>query len=317
METPRYCPRCGSELAVRRTGERLRPLCPACGYVYYLNPTVAAGTLVEEDGRVVLVRRKADPRAGFWGLPAGYVEADETAEEAAIRETLEEVGLQVSVDDLLGVYSYGDGIQRRGVLILYAAHAVGGVLQAGDDAAEAAFFAPDELPADDRIAFRTHLQALHEWRRARSVVYRPASLVEATQATSMNRSHGEPDRDFVADLHSPRSMLLAAVDDTALVGFASLSIFSEQGIGRLNQVFVLPRYRRWGIGSELIRRCLVAASERQVASITAEIEATNPAMVVYIKMGFRVSGFLNGPAPGRPGRDALLFLSYDLETQAV
>ena len=82
METPHYCPRCGSELTMRQSGERPRPVCQACGYVYYLNPTVAAGTLVEEDGRVVLVRRKADPRAGYWGLPAGYVEADESAEEA-------------------------------------------------------------------------------------------------------------------------------------------------------------------------------------------------------------------------------------------
>jgi ADP-ribose pyrophosphatase YjhB (NUDIX family)/predicted N-acetyltransferase YhbS len=282
--------------------------------VYYLNPTVAAGTLVEEGGRVVLVRRKAEPRAGYWGLPAGYVEADESAEDAAIRETLEEVGLHVEVDDLLGVYSFGDELQRRGVLILYAAHAVGGVLQAGDDAAEAAFFAPDELPPDDQLAFLTHRQALHEWRRARAVVYRPATQREAEEATVTNRAHGEPERDFVADVRSPQGMLLAAFDDGQLVGFASVTIFSDQLIGRLNQVFVVPRYRRWGIGSELIRRSIAFAHSQRVSALLAELEATNPAMVVYIKMGFRVSGFRQGPAPGRPGRDALLFLRHDLQT---
>ena len=299
---------------MRDTGERPRPICPACEFVYYLNPTVAAGTLVEENGRVVLVCRKADPRAGYWGLPAGYVEADESAEDAAIRETLEEVGLQVAIDDLLGVYSYADDVDRRGVLILYAAHVIGGALIAGDDAAEAAFFAPDELPTDEMIAFRTHRLALHDWRRARAVVYRPATLEEAEEATRINRSHMEPERDFAADLRSSQGILLAAVDDSRLVGFAGVTLFPDQGMGRLNQVFVLPRYRRWGIGSELIRRCIDFARSQQVSALLAEVEATNPAMVVYIKLGFRVSGFLNGPAPGRLGPEGMLFLSHSLET---
>jgi ADP-ribose pyrophosphatase YjhB (NUDIX family)/L-amino acid N-acyltransferase YncA len=313
LEAPIFCPRCGSELTVRHTGERSRPVCRECGFIYYLNPTVAAGALVEEEGRVVLVRRKADPRAGYWGLPAGYVEADESAEDAAIRETLEEVGLHVELDDLLGVYSYGGELQRRGVLILYAAHAVSGELRAGDDAAEAAFFAPHELPPDSQIAFRTHRQALHDWRRARAVVYRPATLEEAEAATAINRSHGELARDFVADVQSPEGILLAAVDDGQLVGFASVTILPEQRMGRLNQVFVLPRYRRWGIGSELIRRSIAFARDRRVSGLLAEVEATNPAMVVYIKLGFRVSGFLDGPVTGRPSLGAVLFLSRELD----
>lgn len=312
MDRPRFCPCCGAELEERWDGERTRPICPSCQFIYYLSPTVAAGTLVEETGRIVLVKRKVDPRAGYWGLPAGYMEADESAEDAAIRETREEAGLDVALDDLLGVYSYGDEFHRRGVLILYAAHVVGGELRAGDDASEAAFFAPHELPSDDQIAFRTHRQALRDWRRARAVVYRMATAEEAAQATAMNRAHGEPERDFVRDLHSPKGILLAAVDDGTLVGFASLSVFPDHRIARINQVFVLPRYRRWGIGSELIRRCQVAASEGEAATITAEVEATNPAMVVYIKMGFHVSGFRQGLAAGRQKQEALLFLSQDL-----
>jgi len=315
MEAPTFCPRCGARLEMRWTGERVRPVCPACGFVYYLNPTVAAGTLVEERGRVVLVRRKAEPRAGYWCLPAGYVEADESAEEAAIRETREEAGLEVELDGLLGVYSYGDELHRRGVLILYSAHVVGGALQAGDDALEAAFFGPDELPPDHEIAFRTHRQALRDWRRARAIVYRPATLQEAEEATAINRAHGEPEWDFAADVRSPQGMVLAAIDDDRLVGFASVTLFPAQRIARLNQVFVLPRYRRWGIGSELIRRCIAFAREKQVSGLLAEVETTNPAMVVYIKLGFRVSGFLNGPVPERPREGAVLFLSYDFEAR--
>lgn len=314
MDEPRFCPRCGSRLDVRLAGDRERPVCPDCGFIYYLNPAVAAGTLVEEDGRIVLVKRRVDPQAGYWGLPAGYVEADESAEDAAIRETLEESGLQVALDDLLGVYSYGDQFNRRGVLILYAAHIVGGELRAGDDAIEAAFFAVHELPEDEQIAFRTHRRALYDWRRARGVVYRPATLEEAEQATAINVAHGEPEHDFAEATRSSQGLVLAALDDSALVGFASLTLPASESIASLNQVFVLPRYRRWGIGSELIRRCVDAARHRSMSSLLVEIEATNPAMVVYIKLGFRVSGFLNGPAPGRPGQEAVLYLRCDLET---
>jgi GNAT superfamily N-acetyltransferase len=170
------------------------------------------------------------------------------------------------------------------------------------------------LPSDDRIAFRTHRQALHDWRRARAVVYRAATLEEAEKATEVNRAHGEPERDFVAVVQSSQGMLLVAVDDGSVVGFASVTTYPDEETGRIGQVFVLPRYRRWGIGSELIRRCIGYARKQGVSGLLAEVEATNPAMVVYIKLGFRVSGFLNGPAPGQPGRDAMLFLSRSIET---
>jgi len=313
VDNPRFCPQCGGTLKVQQTGDRERPVCQACGFVYYLNPTVAAGTLVEQNGRIVLVRRKVAPAVGFWGLPAGYVEADESAEDAAIRETLEETGLHVALDELLDVYSYSDQFQRRGVLILYSAHLLGGILQAGDDAMDAAFFAPEELPHDDQIAFRTHAQALHDWRRARAVAYGPASPKQAERAASILRSHGERQRDFEVDICSDNSLLLAATDDGVLVAFASLTTGKRGEAALLNHVFVLPRYRRWGIGSELIRRCIVEAGSREASTILAEVEATNPAIVVYIKMGFRVSGFLNGPAPGWSGQEAVLFLSHDLQ----
>ena len=174
MET-KFCPRCATELEWRSAGERPRsagerpgstddrprPTCPACGFVFYLNPVVGAGALVEKEGRVVLVRRGVEPKAGYWSLPSGYVEADEMAEDAAVREMEEETGLEVEIDDLLGVYSFGSEPQT-GVLILYSAHPVGGELRAGDDAQDVQTFAPTDMPPDDQIAFRTHLQALQD-----------------------------------------------------------------------------------------------------------------------------------------------------------
>jgi 8-oxo-dGTP diphosphatase len=104
-----YCPRCGTLLERRHVDDRERDVCPACGFIFYRNPVPAVGVLVALDGKVVLVRRRYEPRAGCWALPAGFMELGESAEDAAIRECHEETGLLVRVDHLLGVYSFGEG----------------------------------------------------------------------------------------------------------------------------------------------------------------------------------------------------------------
>src|SRR5436190_7146329 len=162
MSMPVYCPRCGTLMERRIIDDRDREVCPACGFIFYRNPVPAVGVVVALDGKVALVRRRYEPRAGCWALPAGFMELGESAEDAAIRECHEETGLLVRVDHLLGVYSYGEG-QRTGLLIIYAATAIGGELEAADDATEAGVFALDALPTP--MAFPTHLQAIDRWRR--------------------------------------------------------------------------------------------------------------------------------------------------------
>jgi ADP-ribose pyrophosphatase YjhB (NUDIX family) len=141
--------------------ERERLVCQECGFIFYINPKVAAGALIEDEGRVVLVRRAVEPRVGYWALPSGFTEYGETVEETAIRECREETGLEVELDGLLGVYSVQSNFYGHLILILYSAHVVGGELTAGDDASEVGLFAPAELPTD--IAFQAHRQALHNW----------------------------------------------------------------------------------------------------------------------------------------------------------
>lgn len=163
---PKFCARCGHALEMRSTeDDRVRPVCPACGYIVYLNPVIAAGVIAErEDGRIVLVLRGENPGRGLWGLPAGFMEIDETVESAATRECLEETGLKVELGDLFGVWSYyHDPKQSSGVLVVYAARIVGGEPRPGSDSAEVRFFAPTEIP-EDRLAFSTHQQALAKWR---------------------------------------------------------------------------------------------------------------------------------------------------------
>jgi 8-oxo-dGTP diphosphatase len=159
---PTFCPHCAGRLAPKMIDEKERLVCPDCGFIFYINPKVAAGVLIEHEGRVVLVRRGIEPHFGSWSLPAGFAEYGETIEETAIRECWEETGLEIELDDLLDVYSVNSDFYGHLVLVLYSAHVVGGELIAGDDASEVGLFKPAELPKD--LAFQAHRQALSEWR---------------------------------------------------------------------------------------------------------------------------------------------------------
>lgn len=292
----------------RRVAERWRPVCPACGFIHYINPVVAAGTLVEQNGQVVLVRRGVEPGKGLWCLPAGYVEADESAEAAAIRETREECGLEVELDGLIDVFSFGQDETSRGVLILYAAHVVGGSLQPGDDAIEAAFFSPETLPPDEQIAFWTHRQALAAWRRARAIRFRRAGPAEARRAEDLCRAF-----DLSPCLLRPRDdtstgELIVALDGDQVVGFASVSVARDTAQGTLEQVFVHPDYRRWGIGTRLLRQAVASARSLGLETLTTQLDADNVAIGAFLKAGFHICGFLGWPGKASP----VLFLIHDL-----
>ncbi len=165
MRVNNFCPRCGHALEQRPVEDnRLRPVCPDCGFIVYLNPPIAVGVVAaDERGRVVLVRRGENPGKGLWGLPAGFMEIDETTEETARRECLEETGLQVELEELFGVWSYYHAEKKTsGVLVLYRARITGGVPQHGSDTTEVLFFTPDKIPFEE-LAFDTHREALLKW----------------------------------------------------------------------------------------------------------------------------------------------------------
>lgn len=144
--------RCGAGLVRQQSFGRERPVCPACGWVYFADPKVAAGVLVEDaDGAVLLVQRGNEPARGLWSFPAGFVDAGEDPARAAERECLEETGLQVQVTGLKEIISGREHERGADILLVYTARITGGVLQAGDDADLAAFFARGSLPP---LAFR-------------------------------------------------------------------------------------------------------------------------------------------------------------------
>lgn len=147
-----FCLRCGTALVQADRYGRLRKVCQACDWVYFADPKVAAATLIERDGEVLLVRRSVDPARGLWTLPAGFVDAGEDPAKAAERECLEETGLRVEVIELLTVLFGQEHPRGAHIIIFYKAEILSGIITAGDDVDRVAFFPRSELPP---LAFST------------------------------------------------------------------------------------------------------------------------------------------------------------------
>ena len=154
-----FCMRCGSRLEQAERFGRLRPVCPACGWVYYADPKVAAAALIVQDGQVLLVRRANDPQRGLWTLPAGFVDAGEDPAEAVVRECLEETSLQVRVVGLKEVFAGQEHPRGSHILLVYRVEILSGRIAAADDVDGAAFFPLNHLP---ELAFQSTLHILRE-----------------------------------------------------------------------------------------------------------------------------------------------------------
>jgi ADP-ribose pyrophosphatase YjhB (NUDIX family) len=165
MDQPyRFCPVCGGPLESRllKAGEPERLVCTRCGFVFYLDPKIAVGTIIRSDGGgVVLVRRAIEPGYGKWVFPGGYVDRGEEIRSAAVREAREECGLDIDLDRLVNIYSYAG---RTPIIVVYAATIAGGSLCADDECLEARVFGADEIPWDD-LAFRSTYDALRDYFR--------------------------------------------------------------------------------------------------------------------------------------------------------
>jgi ADP-ribose pyrophosphatase YjhB (NUDIX family) len=156
-----FCPKCGHALESRnlKASEPPRLVCTSCAFVFYMDPKVAAGTITVVDGGIVLLRRAIDPAWGKWVFPGGFVDRGESVQDAAVRETLEEVRLRVSVTGILDVYSY-TGTET--VLVVYSADVVGGELATGEEAEDVKAFPPEQIPWDD-LAFDSTRAALKDY----------------------------------------------------------------------------------------------------------------------------------------------------------
>jgi len=154
----RFCPNCGGALQSRLLEGRWRDWCPACQRVHFANPKLAVGVIVAKDGLVALGRRGAPPGMGLWSFPAGYVDQGEVVEEAACREVREEMGLEVRLTGLVGLYSEAN---NPVALAVYAGEVLSGAIRPGSDMREVGWFSPERLPS---LAFQRDLRIFDQWR---------------------------------------------------------------------------------------------------------------------------------------------------------
>jgi len=158
-DTPfKYCPKCGAA-ALKMVGAKLLR-CEACGFELYLNvAAAAAGVLVDEQGRMVVLVRGKEPGKGKWDLPGGFVDAGETAEEALRREVREEIGLEVTTMRYLGswpnIYEYM-GVRYRTLDLGFVCEApeVTRARPREDEVADVLFLPPEQIDLG-RFAFRS------------------------------------------------------------------------------------------------------------------------------------------------------------------
>lgn len=174
-----FCSRCGSALRLGPVeGEdRDRLACEACGHIAYVNPRLVVTAFpVTEHGELVLLRRGIEPGYGSWAQPGGFLEVDETVNQAAIRETFEETGLLIEPGEIIGLYTR---LEAAVVTIAFEARIVGGVAIRTPEALEVATFAPEDVPWSG-IAFKTTVWALRDWFALRRPDLVPPEIDQAT-----------------------------------------------------------------------------------------------------------------------------------------
>jgi ADP-ribose pyrophosphatase YjhB (NUDIX family) len=135
-----------------------RSVCGHCGFVNYQNPKIVVGSIVRHEGMILMCRRAIEPRRGYWTIPAGFLELNETPEDGARREAMEEACASLRIESLLAVYSVPRLSQ---VQIIYRASLAEPAYAAGEESLEVGLFDWNAIPWGD-LAFPTVHWALHQ-----------------------------------------------------------------------------------------------------------------------------------------------------------
>jgi len=161
----RYCPVCGSEHFVENNFKSKK--CERCGFVYYFNSSAATAIFITNRvGELLVARRAKEPAKGTFDLPGGFVDMNETAEEAIIREVEEETGLQISTPEYLfslpNIYRYfGFDVHTIDLFYQYSVDTFSG-MHAGDDA-ESLFILEKNKVQPEAFGLSSIRQAIKTW----------------------------------------------------------------------------------------------------------------------------------------------------------
>jgi len=149
----KYCSHCGQTVIYKIPDDDNRPrfVCESCKTIHYQNPKIVAGCIPVWKDKVLLCRRAIDPQYGLWTLPAGFMENDETVQQAAVRETLEEANAKVDLQELYTLLNLPHVSQ---VYMMFRSQLLDLNFKPGVESLETRLFSKDEIPWD-KIAFKT------------------------------------------------------------------------------------------------------------------------------------------------------------------
>jgi ADP-ribose pyrophosphatase YjhB (NUDIX family) len=147
----KFCGECGAPVRLSvPPGDHLpRYVCDACGTIHYHNPRLVVGCVPEHEGRILLCRRAIEPRRGYWTVPAGFMENDETLQQAAARESREEALAEVTIGSLLSVVHV---LHAHQVHVFFRAILPAARYGVGAESLEVALVEPGKIPWEE-IAF--------------------------------------------------------------------------------------------------------------------------------------------------------------------
>jgi ADP-ribose pyrophosphatase YjhB (NUDIX family) len=160
-----FCSHCGKNVAlsVPQGDNRPRYVCMSCGAIHYENPRIVAGCVAEHEGRLLLCKRAIEPRTGYWTVPAGFMELNETLPDAAARETYEEALARVEIGPMIASV---DVLQAHQVHIFFAGKLNLPEFGAGEETLETILCEPRDIPWDD-LAFPSVRIAVEQFLRNR------------------------------------------------------------------------------------------------------------------------------------------------------
>ena len=158
----KYCNNCGSPFSVKVIENKPREFCLDCKQIYYEQLKVGVGALIEQDNKLLLLKRLQQPFMDMWNIPAGYVEIDENPIQAVIREVEEETRLNIEPSGIKDIYFFTDDPRGNGILIVYQCKIRGGKLTESIEASSPSYFRRNDIP--ERLAGGGHNQAIKAWK---------------------------------------------------------------------------------------------------------------------------------------------------------
>lgn len=147
----KFCSHCGAPVALNvPAGDHLpRYVCAACGTIHYQNPKVVVGCVPEDGGRILLCMRAIEPRRGYWTVPAGFLENNETLQQGAARESHEEALASVEIGSLLSIVHV---LHSHQVHVFFRARLVEPDFGVGPESLESKMATEEEVPWEE-LAF--------------------------------------------------------------------------------------------------------------------------------------------------------------------